>query len=137
MTSPTIAPPLSGGIIGSSGDAFMIAEWADEGGGFDPPRLIAPIHVHHDDDEAWYVLEGVLCIRRGDEVIECRAGAGVFVPHGVKHTYWNPGAEPARYLLTMTANIFRLIEAIHNMPDRSADALRALFGEHASELLDC
>jgi len=51
---------------------------------------IAPLHVHHQDDEAWYVLEGQLCVRRRQEVVEARAGSAVFVPRGTARTYWNP-----------------------------------------------
>jgi len=32
MSSPNIAPPLSGHVIGSVNDAFVIAEWRDPGG---------------------------------------------------------------------------------------------------------
>ena len=39
------------------GASFVVAEWRDPGGGDDPPRYHAPLHVHHSDDEAWYVLE--------------------------------------------------------------------------------
>src|SRR5712671_1284206 len=56
MGSPNIAPPLSGQVIGSVNDAFVIAEWRDPGGPPGPPRLIAPPHLHRTDDEAWYVL---------------------------------------------------------------------------------
>ena len=58
MSSPIIAPLLSGKVIGSTDNTFVIAEWRDAGGLPGPPRLIAPPHVHHSDDEAWYVLEG-------------------------------------------------------------------------------
>jgi mannose-6-phosphate isomerase-like protein (cupin superfamily) len=97
--------------------------------------LIAPLHLHRSDDEAWYVLEGVLCVQRGDEVAEVRAGAAVLVPRGTPHTYWNPTAEPVRYLLVMTPRILHLIEAIHALKERSPAALRAVFEEHDSELL--
>jgi hypothetical protein len=48
----------------------------------------------------------------------------------------NPAPAPVRYLLVMTANIFRLIQAIHAASDRSPAALAALFRKHDSELLD-
>jgi len=135
LSARIIAPPLAGGVIGSISDAFVIAEWRDPGGPAGPPRLIAPMHLHHNDDEAWYVLDGTLCVQRGQDVIEARAGSSVFVPSGAAHTYWNPGAEPTRYLLVMTANIYRLIQEIHKMQDRSPASLRAVFQKYDSELL--
>ena len=91
--------------------------------------------MHHNDDEAWYVLEGVLCVRAGDKVIEAHAGSSVFVPRGTPHTYWNPGPGPLRYLLIMTANVFGLITDIHALSERTPTALQAVFQNHDSELL--
>jgi mannose-6-phosphate isomerase-like protein (cupin superfamily) len=136
MSPPNIAPPLAGKVIGSIHDAFVIAEWRDPGGPPGPPRLIAPPHLHRNDDEAWYVLEGALCVRVGNDVVEAQAGAAVFVPRGTAHTYWNPGPGPVRYLLVMSANIYRLIQEIHAMPERTPSALRAMFARYDSELLD-
>ncbi|MHB8652792.1 MAG: cupin domain-containing protein [Terriglobia bacterium] len=136
MSSLIIAPPLSGHTIGSITNAFVIAEWQDAGGATGAPRLIAPRHVHHSDDEAWYVLEGVLRVQVGAEEVEVRAGSGVFVPRGTPHTYWNPGPGRVRYLLVMPSNIFRLIQEIHAMSDHNPPALRALFKKYNSELLD-
>jgi mannose-6-phosphate isomerase-like protein (cupin superfamily) len=136
MSSVIIAPPLSGSLLGSADNSFVIAEWRDAGGSADPPRLIAPLHLHRSDDEAWYVLEGVLRVKRGHEVVEVRAGSGVLVPSRTPHTFWNSRFEPARYLLVMTPNISRLIEGIHALKDRSPSTLRALFDRHDSELLE-
>jgi mannose-6-phosphate isomerase-like protein (cupin superfamily) len=136
MRPPRIAPSLSGQVIGSINDAFVIAEWRDAGGPPDPPRLIAPPHLHRKDDEAWYVLEGALHVRVGEDVVEARAGSAVFVPRGTPHTYWNPGASPTRYLLIMTSNIYRLIQEIHRMKERTPAFLHAVFAKYDSELLD-
>jgi mannose-6-phosphate isomerase-like protein (cupin superfamily) len=136
MPSPTIAPLLAGNTLGTSSDSFVVAEWRDAGGPAEPRRLIAPPHVHHKDDEAWYVLEGQLCVQRGNEIVEARAGAGVLVSRGTPHTYWNPGPSPTRYLLIMTANIFQLIQDIHAMKERTPDLLRAVFAKHDSELVN-
>ncbi len=135
MSSPTMAEPLAGRVMGSVADAFVIAEWRDPGAPPGPPRLIAPLHLHHNDDEAWYVLEGALRVQVGDQVVEARAGSGVFVPRGTMHTYWNPGPEPARYLLVMTSRIYQLIQAIHSIEQRTPAALREVFLQHDSELL--
>jgi mannose-6-phosphate isomerase-like protein (cupin superfamily) len=135
MSSPILAPPLAGQTIGSLANAFVIAEWRDGGAPPGPPRFIAPLHLHHHDDEAWYVLEGTLCVRVGDKDVEAHAGSAVFVPRGTPHTYWNPGPGPTRYLLIMTANICRLIQEIHAMSDRSPAALDAVFKKYDSERL--
>ena len=133
--SSTIAPPLAGSVLGSAGSDFVIAEWRDAGGPPGPPRWIAPLHLHRNDDEAWYVLEGTLCVRVGEDVVEAPAGSAVFVPRGTPHTYWNPGSGVCRYLLVMTSNIYSLIQDIHAMTDRSPEALRAVFEKRDSELV--
>jgi len=135
MTSTVVAPALAGNTLGSSASSFVIAEWRDAGGTTGERRLIAPPHVHHNDDEAWYVLEGTMCVQIGENVVEAHAGSGVLVPRGIPHTYWNPGPEPTRYLLVMTANIYQLIQDIHAMKDRPPAALEAIFRKHDSELV--
>ena len=135
MSSPIIAPPLAGNVLGSINDTFVIAEWRDAGGHTGSPRYIAPLHLHRNDDEAWYVLEGTLRVRMGEREVEAHSGSGVLVPRGTPHTYWNPGPEPLRYLLIMTSNIYHLIQELHKLPDRNPATLQALFRKHDSELL--
>lgn len=130
-----IAPRLQGNVLGSAAGDFVVAEWRDPGGPPDPPRLIAPLHRHLNDDEAWYVLEGVLLIQNGDEIVELQAGSGLVVSKGTPHTYWNPVTTPARYLLIMTPRLYRLIQAIHALEQRTPETLRRVFAEHDSELL--
>jgi len=136
MSSPILAQPLAGSVLGSVGNNFVIAEWKDAGGPPGPPRWIAPLHLHRSDDEAWYVLEGALCVRVGKAVVEAHAGSAVFVPRGTAHTYWNPGSGLVRYLLVMTSNVYSLIQDIHAMTERSPAALSAVFERHDSELLE-
>jgi mannose-6-phosphate isomerase-like protein (cupin superfamily) len=136
MSSPTVASPLAGHVLGFASNNFVIAEWQDQGGVSAHPRFIAPLHLHRSDDEAWYVLEGVLRVRVGKDDVELRAGSGVLVPRGTPHTYWNPGPDRVRYLLIMTSNIYQLIQDIHAMKERTAAGLRAVFENHDSELLD-
>jgi len=135
MSSPIIAPPLAGSVVGAVGANFVIAEWKDAGGPPGPPRWIAPLHLHRKDDEGWYVLEGTLCVRVGNDVVEANAGSAGFVPRGTIHTYWNPGPGRVRYLLVMTSNIYSSIQDIHALTERSPAALKAMFERHDSELL--
>ena len=135
MNKQMLAPPLAGNVLGSPNDSFVIAEWQDAGIPAGPPRLIAPRHVHHSDDEAWYVLEGTLRVQAGENEIEARAGSAVLVPRGTPHTYWNPGPGRLRYLLIMTPNTFSLIQGIHALKERTPASLQQLFRKHDSELL--
>ena len=115
-----------------SGGELVLVQWTAAGDGGDPPLYIAPLHVHHEDDEAWYVLEGELCVRRGAEDIRVRAGEAVVVARGTPHTYWNPRPEPTPYLLVMSARIERLIAALH---EGGGTPVEEVFRAHASEFL--
>lgn len=119
--------PLSGNRLGGSGDDFVIVQWTAEVG----DQWIAPVHVHHADDEAWYVLRGKLGFRLGDEELEAGPGSAVLARRGTPHTYRNAGGEEAEYLLVMTPRIASLIDAIH----QQGANLPALFEAHASEVL--
>jgi hypothetical protein len=57
-----------------------------------------PPHIHHDEDEYSYILEGRIGARIGDELIEAGPGTYVFKPRIVPHTFWNPGPNPARLI---------------------------------------
>lgn len=129
-----MAPFLAGNVLGSGLGNFVVAEWQDPGAPPGPPRYIAPLHTHHRDDEAWYVLEGSLCIRSGDDIIRAEAGCGVFVPKGTPHTYWNPSQQRTRYLLIMAARIYGLIGEIHAMTERTPQKMKELFAKYDSEL---
>jgi mannose-6-phosphate isomerase-like protein (cupin superfamily) len=47
----------------------------------------APLHIHHDTDETWYVIEGELTVFVGNERFEVGAGGFVLGPKGVPHTF--------------------------------------------------
>jgi len=59
---------------------------------------VAP-HIHHNEDEAIYVLEGECTVRIGERVHTLGAGAFALMPRGIVHTFSNPGTVPARLIV--------------------------------------
>lgn len=55
--------------------------------------------VHHECDEAWYVLSGELIALVGGETSTARPGDWVTVPRGTPHGSRNPGTEMVRLLV--------------------------------------
>jgi mannose-6-phosphate isomerase-like protein (cupin superfamily) len=131
MASESFIPSLADGQLGGADGDFVIVEWSDAGES--RWEWIAPLHVHHDDDEAWYILEGVLRFRIGGETFEAGPGGAVLAPKGIPHAYGNVRrGQIARYLLVMTPKIRALVQALH-LPGASDYA--AIFRAHDSELL--
>jgi mannose-6-phosphate isomerase-like protein (cupin superfamily) len=64
------------------------------------PGFDTGLHVHERLEETWYVLDGELEFRVGDETFTAAAGATVFVPPRVPHAFANRSASAARFLLT-------------------------------------
>jgi quercetin dioxygenase-like cupin family protein len=67
-----------------------------------PPGFSPPMHVHHREDESYYVLDGELTVRCGDETYSATAGSYVFLPRDVPHTFVVEGDKPARWLTLTT-----------------------------------
>ena len=127
-----LVSPLSGRSAGSDESGFVLVEWTDPGGGTSRERPIAPLHVHHADDECWYVLDGRLGFFVGDEELEAGPGDAVFVPAGVPHAYWNAQDGPTRYLLVIPR---RLADLLHELHDGNPKDFAAVFRKYESELL--
>ena len=56
-----------------------------------------PLHLHRDEEEFIYVLEGRFKVKVGEEVIEATPGAFVFIPRGAAHTWQNVDTAPGRF----------------------------------------
>jgi quercetin dioxygenase-like cupin family protein len=61
-----------------------------------------PLHLHHDQDEIVYVLEGELRFKLEEEIKPAPAGTFVFIPRELRHTWQNSGSAPARILVVFT-----------------------------------
>lgn len=119
--SPVIA--ISGGQppLNAIGQSFSIHEWSGSGPDY--------LHIHHADDEAWYVLEGTLTFKFVDGEVLAAAGTSVFVPAGVAHAYYEAHG-PTRYLIILTPRLSELISALHAAPySQHADVMRRFDSE--------
>ena len=64
---------------------------------------VTPLHVHRRDDEAVYVLSGALTVWVGEEKFVAEAGATVFLPKDIPHSYKvRRGTGEARVMLTLS-----------------------------------
>jgi len=77
--------------------AYAAVEFAAPPGDVPPPR-----HVHHRTTEAFYVIDGALCIVLDDREVTADAGSFVTVPPGVVHTFAVRGDAPARFLVIVS-----------------------------------
>ncbi len=104
---------------------------AETGGRFsqveviDPRGSAPPMHIHHAEDETFYVLEGSVTAVVGDEEVELAAGDFAFCPRGVPHSYVITSDE-ARMLVTFSPSGFEeaffalgVPVADHDQPDDS------------------
>jgi quercetin dioxygenase-like cupin family protein len=96
-----------------------------------------PLHVHHLDDESFYVLDGQLTLWAGDEKHVLRAGDSVFAPRGIPHTLRVDS--DARWLVTSTPAGFEAFVRSVGTPDPgplpSPDELARIAAQHGIEIL--
>ena len=71
---------------------YSISEW------WMAPNTTGPGAHAHPEDDVFYVLEGTMAVRVGDDWIDAPPGSFVLVPAGVQHDFENRSAAPARVL---------------------------------------
>jgi quercetin dioxygenase-like cupin family protein len=99
----------------NTGGALALIEASVPAGSGPPP------HVHANEDEAYYVLEGELEVLDGDRTFVARPGSFVFIPRGALHRFRNVGFGHARMLVLFTPAGFDEFLAAVGQPARPGE----------------
>lgn len=114
--APALAPIAKSGGEGEAGwwaDGLAVvkATAVDTGGQMtilevtEPPNTKAPLHVHHREDEGFWVLDGNAIFEVGDLTVEAGAGDYLFGPRDIPHRY-TTGPDGCRMLFILTPGGF-------------------------------
>jgi len=102
---PFLVGPGEGQSVWSLGGRFTIKVGdQDAEGRFALVEAVAfqstepPLHIHHNEDEAWYILDGKMTFYVGASVLEATTGSFVLAPKGIPHTF-TVDIEPTRVLV--------------------------------------
>jgi quercetin dioxygenase-like cupin family protein len=107
MTRPlTLTKLTAARTIAVVGDVYRFLATGEETNGayaiweaIVPPGGGPPPHVHAREEEGFYVLEGEVTLRAGDERIVATAGMFVNMPAGLAHSFKNESSRPARMMI--------------------------------------
>lgn len=113
QTQPPVAVPAGQGeaLCWFGSLAEIKATAADTGGRMtiieitEPPGAEAPLHVHYNEDEAFWILDGEATFEVGDATFEARAGDYVYGPRDIPHCY-TVGDAGCRMLFILTPGGF-------------------------------
>jgi quercetin dioxygenase-like cupin family protein len=107
---PVVRRPEEGRVVPNpiADDVIIKLTQGDTGGALSMfestpgPGAGPPMHVHANEDEVLYVVEGTIRFKLGDEMRETPAGGFAFIPRGLRHAWQNAGSEPARVMFFFT-----------------------------------
>lgn len=100
----TIFPKMTSN---DAGGRYCLLELVSPAGGG------TPMHVHHREDENFYILEGEFSVHIGGHVHRAAAGSYVFAPREIPHRYENIGQATGRMLvLAEPGGIDRMFEEL-------------------------
>jgi quercetin dioxygenase-like cupin family protein len=110
------------------------------------PGYEAPLHVHHREDEAFWILDGEVTLHIGEETIDAASGDYAFGPRDIPHRY-TVGDAGCRMLFICTPGGFehlvidmsepaasRTLPAAPEQPP-DMDWVQAIAKKHGCELL--
>ena len=111
----------------------------------DPRGSGPPLHLHHNEDETFYVLEGDVTFVVGDERIDLAAGGYLFGPRDIPHAYV-VRSERARMLVTASPGGIEQLFVSLGTPVAGAEPptdvvmppmpeMARLFAAHGAEIL--
>jgi mannose-6-phosphate isomerase-like protein (cupin superfamily) len=95
---------------------------ADTGGQFSlvegvmPPGGDGGLHIHLNEDESMYLLEGELEVTVGQDVFTLKPGQSYFAPRGIPQRLRNTGSVPSRSLMIMSPSTFDAFLALAGIP---------------------
>lgn len=130
MSDPIVLGPgdgerLGGSVVKAAGPELSLLEFEIQ-----PRGEIAP-HLHRGQSDSFYVLEGEVEFRVGDEVVTATPGTFVLSPAGVVHSLRNAGEQPARLLnLHVPGGFVEYRRELQALRAEGAEPDRAFFERH-------
>lgn len=112
--------PGTGRGTWAMGSIFEHLVGADQTGGTlgvalvsQPPGIATPLHRHHHEAEAFYLLDGEMTYVAGEERFELTAGWFMYLPRGLPHAFRIRGDRPARFVaLTVPGGLLGLYDEV-------------------------
>jgi quercetin dioxygenase-like cupin family protein len=106
--SPILRTPAEGRTIAVVGDVYRFLATGEETNGtyalFEaivPPGGGPPPHVHSQEEEGFYILEGEITFTVGEKRIVATAGMFANMPVGTPHSFKNESNRPAKMLISV------------------------------------
>lgn len=105
-----------------------------------PPGYAVPLHVHDEDDEVFFLLDGTLAMQSADGELHAGPGSCVHLPHGVPHGFRNETAATADVLLIVTpgrriAAMFRALDHLTAAGTPTPNSIGAVCREYGVHML--
>ena len=153
QTAPVVRAPGEGTAIWHLDTLMTFKALSEDTGGrltaweqLLPHRSSPPLHVHSDEDEAWFVLDGELTFQVADSIRSAGAGSFVWAPRGLPHTFRVDSPTARLLALAIPGRFDRFVQAtgrpagaptLPPPPDGPPDMARLVGAarEHGMELL--
>ena len=118
----------------TGGDLLVYNTFRNEKGG-------PAFHLHHFQDEWFFVIKGEFIVRVGDEFINLKPGDSAFAPRKVPHTFAKINDDPAQMLVlfqpagSMEDFFLQTSKLGKSIPKDQEKVLKELFKQHGMELV--
>src|SRR5215472_12823232 len=104
-------------------------------------RRGVPLHIHHDQDEFWYIVDGEFLFQIGNRKVRAKAGDSVFAQRGIPHSprlISEQGSllsvlQPAGSIEEFFRDWAKLLKKVGGMP--SSEQMAEVFRAHGMEIV--
>jgi quercetin dioxygenase-like cupin family protein len=87
------------------------------------PGVEPPMHVHRNEDEWYYLLDGEVTFHAGEDSYRGQPGSFVFFPRNLPHTFTIETPSARMLLLNAPGGFERMFELAPSTPDEAVAAL--------------
>ena len=144
--SPIVLQPDEGKLLDVLGEIITIKVAGEDTDGVytvlqevSPPQGGPPLHLHHREDEAFYVLEGEYEVQCGENKIRAVPGSFILAPREIPHTFRNIGSGPCKVLVIATpAGIEKFFEELSQLAKQGPpdiERVKEIAGRYEIELM--
>ena len=102
------------------------------------PRSGPFFHVHHREDEWYYVLDGEFLFKAGGEEHNLTTGGSIWLPRGIPHVWANTATSDGKLILMCQPGGFeKFFDEMGNVPldKKIPDTMRDLMAKYGIEML--